>query len=510
MTALVLPLAESAELVLLRDSARGLLQEAWPAERAAAGIANPHTLIPVWQRAAAQGWTALASTNDEFGLAAAIVLMEDLGRSACPLPLMDSVLANAVLEGNPTGTAASLLARIQAGEAIVSWVFGPHGGDVNAFELTVGPTLDGHAAFVESAAIATHFLIVTGRPGEIAIVPRGAAGLTITPTPGLDEPPLSHLKFARLDSFELIDAVSNVDILAPLARLLLAARATGSAGYGLERLCEYARLRTQFGKPIGQYQAIAHKLADCFTHVEICRLSLLAAGRAAEERRAFSAAVAATHAGHLLRQVVLQLHHGFGGVSFWDEHELPRHFRRIHGDVTRLGGVQQARRDLATIVLNAGAMPDIALTPAADAFRAAADPLKPVAAPVAEGVTPRVDLGRLEDASDRLTASATAFDAALAAATLSPDRRTRLNATLRDIDQLLLTERGLPTRPWYRNLVYAPGKFTGYGAKTLPGVREAIEERRFADVALYAGLAAGALDAYAARLDAATAIVAGK
>ncbi len=78
---------------------------------------------------------------------------------------------------------------------------------------------------------------------------------------------------------------------------------------------------------------------------------------------------------------------------------------------------------------------------------------------------------------------------------------------LRDIDALLLSDRGLPTRPWFRNLIYAPGKFTGYGAKTLPGVREAIEERRFADARAFIGLTATALTAYAARLDAATALL---
>ncbi|MBN8841441.1 MAG: folate hydrolase, partial [Sphingomonadales bacterium] len=71
----------------------------------------------------------------------------------------------------------------------------------------------------------------------------------------------------------------------------------------------------------------------------------------------------------------------------------------------------------------------------------------------------------------------------------------------RDIDQLLLDERGLPLRPWYKNLVYAPGLFTGYGAKTLPGVREAIEERRFPDAELYVERTATALRAYADRLD---------
>jgi len=138
-------------------------------------------------------------------------------------------------------------------------------------------------------------------------------------------------------------------------------------------------------------------------------------------------------------------------------------------------------------------------------FRVAMDPLKPVGPPEAKPLTPHVELAVLEDAVDRLKASAAAYDAAYAdkSSGLTPERRDRLNAMLRDIDQTLILPQGLPFRPWYRNLVYAPGRFTGYGAKTLPGVREAIEERRFADAQAYARLTAAALDAYSARLDAA-------
>ncbi len=151
------------------------------------------------------------------------------------------------------------------------------------------------------------------------------------------------------------------------------------------------------------------------------------------------------------------------------------------------------------------------LTAAGD-FAAASDPLDKVSAPAAVTPTPYLELAALDNGVAKLSASAKAFDAAYAAhgAGLTPAARARLNAALRDIDQLLLDPKGLPGRPWYQNLVYAPGRFTGYGAKTLPGVREAIEERRFADAAEYAGRTGAVLSAYAARLDAATAIVDGR
>jgi N-acetylated-alpha-linked acidic dipeptidase len=79
-----------------------------------------------------------------------------------------------------------------------------------------------------------------------------------------------------------------------------------------------------------------------------------------------------------------------------------------------------------------------------------------------------------------------------------------------NIDQTLAPENvGLPGRDWYKNLVYAPGRYTGYEAKTLPGVREAIEDRRWSDANRYAKLTADALNAYSDRLNAATAVLNG-
>ncbi|MGE0797523.1 MAG: acyl-CoA dehydrogenase family protein [Lautropia sp.] len=364
MNETTLPLAESPDLVLVRDSVRELLRDAWPAFRAVAMANDPAELRNLWRKAAAHGWTALAPGHDEMGLAAVLVLMQELGRAACPLPLADAVLANAALAQAPGNAPSMLLASVQSGEAIVAWALDPQGQ-----ALSAGATLDGSISFVEHGALATHFLVPTGRDGEVAIVPRQAAGLAIVPTPGLNVPALSQLRFSRVAAFQRASCSFDLATLAPLARLLLAARATGSAAVGLEQLIEYAKVRSQFGQKIGQYQAIQHKLANCFTSVEICRLALIAAGSAAPSNRSYIAAIAAANAGQLLRQVVLELHHGFGGISFWDEHELPRHFRRIHGDVTRLGGVQRARRDVTAELLARRAVPDMHVTPRADAFR---------------------------------------------------------------------------------------------------------------------------------------------
>jgi N-acetylated-alpha-linked acidic dipeptidase len=142
-------------------------------------------------------------------------------------------------------------------------------------------------------------------------------------------------------------------------------------------------------------------------------------------------------------------------------------------------------------------------------FTLAADPTKPELPPKPEGPVPYLEFAPLENAVHTLKQAAQAYDASLTknAPTLSPARLSRLQSLILTIDQTLAPETGLPDRPWYKNLIYAPGRYTGYGAKTLPGIREAIEERRWADANRYSVLTAAALEAYAKRLDAARAVL---
>jgi len=140
-------------------------------------------------------------------------------------------------------------------------------------------------------------------------------------------------------------------------------------------------------------------------------------------------------------------------------------------------------------------------------FKLASEPYDPTVAPVDKGITPLIDMLPLQNASDHLTRAAGAADAVLAdEQSLPPPTQARINAALTGIDQLLLDPQGLPGRPWYKNLITAPGTLTGYGAKTLPGVREGIEQRRFDDARTYVQRTAAVIEAYANRLDAAVAM----
>src|SRR5205814_713388 len=165
--------------------------------------------------------------------------------------------------------------------------------------------------------------------------------------------------------------------------------------------------------------------------------------------------------------------------------------------IDALGNDTRTRTDAFAKMLDAGV------------FRLASDPEHPVLPPPREETVPFLDLSPLENAVARLKRSAQAYDEAYARSdhALPAERRVQLNRILLGMEQKLLSADGLPGREWYQHLVYAPGLYTGYGVKTLPGVREAIEERQWDLANRYAGLTAKVLQNYCDELDKAAALL---
>jgi N-acetylated-alpha-linked acidic dipeptidase len=144
----------------------------------------------------------------------------------------------------------------------------------------------------------------------------------------------------------------------------------------------------------------------------------------------------------------------------------------------------------------------------AGAYRLSDDPSKHWQAPEKQDPGKPLDYAALDQAVARLKASAAAYDAASASAPALPAaRRAQLNDMLQKAEQGLTDDRGLPGRPWFKHMIYAPGMLTGYGAKTIPGVREAIESRRWAEAQQFVGRTAEVLDGFAERLDKAAALI---
>ncbi len=149
-----------------------------------------------------------------------------------------------------------------------------------------------------------------------------------------------------------------------------------------------------------------------------------------------------------------------------------------------------------------------------NAYEISSDPTKTYVAPKPDAPAPFLNFAPLQNAVARLQQSAHEYERA--AASLPSDapnasvREAELNQLLMHAEQTLTLPQGLPRRPWYRHQIYAPGFYTGYGVKTVPGVREAIEQKDWAEANKEIEVVAGVIDAYTANVDRATAIARGK
>ncbi|MCA1636194.1 MAG: M28 family peptidase [Acidobacteria bacterium] len=147
-------------------------------------------------------------------------------------------------------------------------------------------------------------------------------------------------------------------------------------------------------------------------------------------------------------------------------------------------------------------------------FEAVADPTEPFVAPKPEAPAPHLNFAPLQNALARLQESARLYHAALGGPQWQESARTRerqksLDEVLKGVEQTMTRGEGLPRRPWFKHQIYAPGFYTGYGVKTLPGVREAIEQHDWKEADEQIVVVANTLARLAAEIDRATAIVSG-
>jgi len=400
---------------MLRDSMRGFLEARWPASSAVARSASPEALAALWDGLVGQGIASLGSEPTEGGLREVAIVMEELGRAACPAPMLGAALANLAFGGgcpngarrapNPAagstsmpaaggagstagskseppstdseldGAAAALLDRVHGGSARFAFAFGALDPDRQAGAVTLtGAAATGTLRFVDAAPAATHLLIASAAPAGLVIVEAAAPGMEIVPTRALGGDGLAEVRLERVPcAFVSLTRESLAD-LQHLARLALLARAHGAARRAFEMVVDYAKERRQFGQPIGRFQAIQHKLANGLIALEGVRLTLEHAAAAFDEGVGdwrYFAAAAAAFGGPALRQVSLETHHAFGAIGYAEDHEAPRHFRRVHLDTLALGGPAPAREALAAHLLDApdGALPEYDLGEAGNAFR---------------------------------------------------------------------------------------------------------------------------------------------
>jgi acyl-CoA dehydrogenase len=342
---------------LLRDSVRDFLGSRWPADKAVDLATDSEAIARTWKDLAAQGIASLGSDPAEGGLREIVLAFEELGRAASPMPLLGAVIANLLLapKRKSSKAVAALLDDIAQGTARVSVAFGPFDGDESAggVKLT-GTTCKGRVTFLEDAQVATHFLVLMDAPAGAAIVEAKASGVKVTETPGMSRPSLSQLDLTKSPAVHVKASAAVLEDAAMVARVACAARALGAAQRAFDLAVEHAKVRKQFDQLIGSFQAVQHKLANSLINLDGTRMTLEQAAEARDggsaEWKVFASAALA-FAGPALREVAVQNHRALGAIGYAEEHEAPRHFRRVHTDVARFGGATRARDELAQHLL---------------------------------------------------------------------------------------------------------------------------------------------------------------
>lgn len=141
-------------------------------------------------------------------------------------------------------------------------------------------------------------------------------------------------------------------------------------------------------------------------------------------------------------------------------------------------------------------------------FDLAKDPQKTYYAPAVKEPVPFLNFSGLENALAQLKSSVEEFQKLYPGATKLPiAKQQQLNAILYRSERKLLNEKGLPRRSWYQHQIYAPGFYTGYGVKTLPGIREGIEERNWQEAQENIETATQSLQAYTQQVNEAIALL---
>ncbi|PDT76824.1 acyl-CoA dehydrogenase family protein [Bradyrhizobium sp. C9] len=358
---------------MLRDSLRGFLDEHWR-PRGATASSSPDEVSAIWRKLVGQGVAALGAEGGEGGLAEIFVVMAELGRAGCPAPMWSAALANLAVAGSRVDVVAGLLERLHSGTAIVAFSFGaldrdPGTGSIAATELKATGVL----RFVEAAGGATHLLVGLDQ-AHLALIDLGGPGVECVPTRAMGAWGFYEVRLTAAPLARIPVGTVNLDDLRIKGRAALTARAYGAARRAFELAVDYAKERRQFGQPIGKFQAIQHKLANCLIALEGVRLILEHTARlhddGCDDWRYF-ADCASAFSVNALRQVSLETQHTFGAIGYAEEHEAPIHFKRVHLDTIGIGGASDAKHRLAARLLDAGGagLPQYNLGSAGNAFR---------------------------------------------------------------------------------------------------------------------------------------------
>lgn len=334
------------EQQLLVNAARGFLARVCPPQRVRAMERDPRGYDPsLWREMAGLGWLrGDASTLD------VALLLEEMGRALLPAPFVHTVVLAA-----PLLAARNWLDAIGAGELVATV----------AIEATVQADVAGDEIVLDGG----HPLVAYAEQAELIVLSARAHDGTIMlvaiePTSGVScarrstlhaEPTydlaFNHVRVLR-ERIVAVGAEAERMIAATRARAALASLAfmVGAAERVLEMTVDYAKARTQFGRPIGAFQAVAHRCADMRSDIDALRWLVYQGawclGQGDKSTLAVSAAKA--YGNEALRRIFMHAHQVHGAIGFSTEHDLHLYTRRAKAAELQWGSTGLHLEQVAT------------------------------------------------------------------------------------------------------------------------------------------------------------------
>jgi alkylation response protein AidB-like acyl-CoA dehydrogenase len=368
--------AFSEEQEMLRTSTREFLAKRCPSSYVRRMLDADDAWDPdMWKRFADLGWTALGIPEEYGGVGTfldLVVVLEEAGRALLPGPFFATMAlaVPALLEAGSGPQKEDVLRRIASGQARATVALTEPVGrwDAEGIALKATPSqdgwrLDGTKLFVADAAVADVTVVAartrsSGEEGVTLFLVQGRpAGMTVVPLETMDMTRRWYqvgFDGVTLPTESVMGAPDQG--WAPLRRALewgeaaLCAEMVGGAQHVLETSVEYAKTRHQFGKPIGTYQAVSHKLADMLLETESARSATYYAAWAVDADapdRSLAASIAKAYVSDAYRRAAgdgIQVH---GGIGFTWEHDMHLYFKRAKASEVTLGDATYHRELVA-------------------------------------------------------------------------------------------------------------------------------------------------------------------
>lgn len=363
----------------LADSVRSLVARVAPSEVLHAALESPvENPPPYWQAAAEQGLQGvhLAESvgGQGFGILELAVVLAEFGYGAVPGPFVPSAIASALIAAHDPQ--AKVLAELATGAAIAAYAL-----DSGLTATRHGDVLviRGEVRAVPAAAQASVLVLPVAIESRDEWVVLRNDQLEIEAVKSLD--PLRPIAHVRANAVDVSDdaLLSNLTMTTAHALMstLLSAEAVGVARWATDTASAYAKIREQFGRPIGQFQAIKHKCAEMIADTERATAAVWDAARALDDAGEsssdveFAAAVAATRApatAQRCTQDCIQVH---GGIGFTWEHDTNVYYRRALMLAACFGRGSEYPQRVVDTATTAGMRPvDIDLDPSTEKLRA--------------------------------------------------------------------------------------------------------------------------------------------